>query len=87
MVGLSIMAALAALGATAVAQPPSSAGSIEPVKLSAAQLDQIVAGNPNIEPNGSNSNSNGASGAPGNSFKGGDGNGSPGQTGNPHPGR
>lgn len=41
----------------------------EPVKLSKEQMEQVVAGsNPNIAPNGTNVNSNGKSGAPGNSF-------------------
>jgi hypothetical protein len=67
---------LVALGALSVA------ANAEPVKLSKAQMDQVVAGaNPNIGPNGTNVNSNGASSAPGNSFK------APGQTNNPNPGK
>jgi hypothetical protein len=51
------------------------------VKLTTAQMKGITAGNPNELPNGTISQSNGASGAPGGSF------GSPGQTNNPNPGK
>lgn len=54
----------------------------EPVKLSKAELSSITAGeNPNLRPNGTIEQSQGASGAPGNSFK------APGQTNNPNPGK
>jgi len=60
----------------------SVAASAAPTKLNKAQMDQVVAGaNPNIAPNGTNVNSQGRSGAPGNSF------GAPGQTNNPNPGK
>ena len=57
----------------------SVAASAEPAKLTKKQMASITAGNPNLSPNGTNVNSNGKSGAPGNSFK------APGQTNNPHP--
>jgi hypothetical protein len=55
-------------------------------ELRDAELDMISAGaagesNPNLLPNGTIEQSNGASGAPGNSF------GAPGQTNNPNPGK
>ena len=72
----AVVLSLAILGAFSVG------ASAEPVKLSKSQMDQVVAGdNPNIGPNGTNVNSNGRSGAPGNSFK------APGQTNNPNPGK
>ena len=41
----------------------------EPVKLTKEQMEQVVAGsNPNLLPNGTISQSQGKSGAPGNSF-------------------
>ncbi len=63
MRGTSLL--LAGLAVTALA----GSAVAEPVKLSKQQMEQVVAGsNPNIAPNGTNVNSNGASGAPGNSF-------------------
>jgi hypothetical protein len=53
-----------------------------PVELSDAELDLVTGGeNPNLLPNGTIEQSNGASGAPGGSF------GAPGQTNNPNPGK
>ena len=55
--------AIMALGALSVA------ANAAPVKLSKAQMASVTAGeNPNTLPNGTNANSNGKSGAPGNSF-------------------
>lgn len=57
---------LVAVGLAFVLAGPVQA---KPVKLSKQQMSQVVAGsNPNILPNGTNANSNGSSGAPGNSF-------------------
>jgi hypothetical protein len=59
----------------------ASLANAAPVKLTMEQLKVITAGNPNLNPNGTIDQSNGASGAPGNSF------GAPGQTPNPQPGK
>jgi len=58
----SLVLSAALLGAV------SLSAAAAPTQLSKAQLDQVVAGNPNTLPNGTNANSNGASGAPGGSF-------------------
>ena len=83
MVHLTPFIALAAgLG---VAAAPITDKASAPVKLTKAQLDTVVAGG-----NGTNPNSNGASGAPGGSWHGGNGNGNgnhAGTTNNPHPGK
>jgi hypothetical protein len=71
----TLAVSLAVLGAF------SMAASAAPTRLTPAQMDQVVAGNPNTLPNGTNANSNGASGAPGGSFR------APGQTTNPNPGK
>ena len=79
---IAFIAGLCVIGVAANAAPlADKASPSQPTKLTQLQLDKIVAGNPNTLPNGSNQNSNGASGAPGNSF------GSPGQTNNPNPGK
>jgi hypothetical protein len=79
---LALIAGLSAVSVAAAAAPVTDKASpAQPVKLTQAQLDKIVAGNPNELPNGTNQNSNGASGSPGGSF------GAPGQTNNPNPGK